>query len=226
MESVVFLQARLGSARLPHKALARIGQKSMLEHAMDSLKKVIADEHVLLTDQESLESFTPLAENCCFKLFVGDPDDVLLRFAQALEQYPARWIIRATGDNPFVSDDLANLLFSSFKNSDNDYCAFRGMPLGTGVELCRSSALLKANKEAVKRYDREHVMPYLYNNPDLFKIALKMAPSDYIYEQARVTVDTAKDLQDVRHIYHVLDGRVDCRGLVSFLKEMAYEKRA
>ena len=44
------------------------------------------------------------------------------------------------------------------------------MPLGMGVELVGSEALLRAEAEAREPPEREHVCPYLYGHPELFLV--------------------------------------------------------
>jgi len=49
----VFLQVRIGSTRLPGKAMLPLAGKSAVAHAMDALACVRADVHAILTDPDS-----------------------------------------------------------------------------------------------------------------------------------------------------------------------------
>ncbi|MQY76661.1 MAG: acylneuraminate cytidylyltransferase, partial [Spirochaeta sp.] len=49
----VFLQARLGSTRLPRKVLLPLKGGNVLQHALRSLRKIKADVYALLTDHSS-----------------------------------------------------------------------------------------------------------------------------------------------------------------------------
>src|SRR5690606_29140350 len=62
-------------------------------------------------------------------------------------------------------------------------------------------------KEASLPYEREHVMPYFYDQPGRFKVAVVEHEPDY--GALRWTVDTAEDLVLVREIFSRFDGSDD-----------------
>jgi spore coat polysaccharide biosynthesis protein SpsF len=201
MTAAVMLQVRLDSSRLPEKALMHLGTLSVIEHAMASLRTIPVDIHLLLTDESSASRLTPLAEKWNFKIFTGPKDDVLKRFVQAIEAYTPSRIIRATGDNPLVSAEMALKLLQLQEKAGWDYGRFVGLPLGCGVELASSRALLEADRETGDPYDREHVTPFLYRHPDRFKVALIEAPQQYRAADMRVTLDTGEDYLYLKRIF-------------------------
>ena len=162
----VFLQVRLDSLRLPKKALLELGGVTVIEHAMQSLRRVSAEHHVVLTDERSGPLLEPLAVKCGFDLFAGPRDDVLQRYVLAGRKFGVDRVVRATGDNPLVSWELASRLLSIHQEDNADFSAFDGPPLGTGVEIVEVAALERAVVESDDEYDHEHVTPYLYRNPD------------------------------------------------------------
>ena len=197
----VFLQVRLGSTRLPGKALMEIEGKAIITHAMESLKRVDAGCHVVLTDHASKAQLEPLADAAGFSLFAGSADDVLNRYVSAAAVYGVDTIIRATGDNPLVDAEAAELILESHLDTRADYSGFDDMPLGTGVEVLRVSALKTAEDESDEPYDHEHVSPYLYKNPGRFKINRIKAPDRLCLPGAMVTIDTAEDFEYVKALY-------------------------
>jgi spore coat polysaccharide biosynthesis protein SpsF len=217
----VFLQARLDSNRLPEKALLSLGGITIVEHAMRALTSVEADHYVLLTDDRSANRLRPLARLCYFDLFVGDPEDVLDRFNRAAQRYGVDTIVRATGDNPFVSPEATELALSLRRSNDADFAALAGLPLGTGVEVVCRRALEIAWKKASKPYDREHVTPFLYNHPERFSIVRAAAPEDLRCPEARVTLDT---WEDYRHLQGLVEDLrfsfpVEIRDIVGWYRE-------
>lgn len=199
----IFLQARLDSSRLPQKALALLGTRTILEHCMAALTCVPAHSHVLLTDERSADTFRPLAGNWGFELFVGSDLDVLDRFARAADLYGVDTIVRATGDNPLVCPMLARRILDEHRSISSDYSGFVGMPLGTGVEVLSSSALFEADRAARDSYCREHVAPYIYRHPMLFKTHRPIVETA-LQDDTHVTVDTPSDLEAVRHLFSEL----------------------
>ncbi len=60
----------------------------------------------------------------------------------------------------------------------------------------RFAALERAWREAASAYEREHVTPYLYRHPELFRLGSVEADEDRSY--LRLTVDYPEDLELVR----------------------------
>lgn len=223
----VFLQVRLGSTRLPGKALLPLAGRSSVEHAMDALRAIRADVHAILTDAASAPSLAPLAAGCGFETFIGPAEDVLLRYALAVEQYGVDTYIRATGDNPLVSGDLAEALLEFHLDNGADFSGYQGPPLGTGVEVTESAALLTASAQAVDPYEREHVSPFIYRRPERFKVLRPTAPERVCLPSASVTLDTAEDYAKLKEIYDSLyrGGPIPTETLVTWLRncEEAHE---
>jgi len=217
----VILQARLGSTRLPAKVLKPLGGTSLIEQAMMRLALVGADVLILATDKGSAPALAPAAERRGFELVVGPEDDVLARYCVAVRRFRPDLVVRATGDNPLVSYELARALLERRDAAPSDYSGFVGMPTGMGVELIASGALLKAEAEAVESFEREHVCPYLYGHPEHFSIDRPIAPAEYDLPGARVTVDTQADYDAVLRLYGALyDGRpIPDSSILEYLRE-------
>jgi spore coat polysaccharide biosynthesis protein SpsF len=75
----------------------------------------------------------------------------------------------------------------------------RTFPIGLDTEVCSFQALETAWQKATQPHQREHVMPYLYDNRQRFRILLV----DYIEDHGaqRWTVDTPEDLEVLRRVY-------------------------
>jgi spore coat polysaccharide biosynthesis protein SpsF len=215
------LQVRVESTRLPGKALIDIAGKSVIEHAMEALKSVPAEHHLLVTEKKSAEKLETLAEKSGFAIFVGPEEDVLGRYFLAAKEYEADTIIRATGDNPLVSPELARDILDSHRERGADYSGFLGMPLGLGVEIISRRGLETADREAKTRFYREHVCPYLYENPDRFIVNRPRVGKKHLLEEGRVTLDTEEDLVLIKRIFHDLyRGKpLDPEEIVRWLKE-------
>ncbi len=215
----IFLQARLDSTRLPRKALLPLAGRTVIEQVMTSLRRVRADVHLLLTDEASFPELEPYARACGFLAFAGPKEDVLARFALAAGRYPVDRIVRATGDNPLVSIELIELLLPLHREAHADYSAFAGPPVGTGVEIVETRALLDAERRAEDPYEREHVCPYLYRREGEYRIHRPTAPDEFCLPDALVTVDTAADYRFLVRLYSELHSGdpIDTRRLVEWL---------
>ena len=199
--TAVFLQVRLDSSRLPRKALAELGGRTITERCFDALANVQCDRRVLVTEPASLSELEPLARFAVWEVFVGSKDHVLDRFVQAARFTGTTTIVRATGDNPVVSATLANLLLEQHRSVKADYSGFVGAPLGTGVEILEVKALESAWASGPDDYEQEHVSPFLYRRPERFRIHRPEVPLACLAPEARVTIDTSDDLSYLRSLW-------------------------
>jgi spore coat polysaccharide biosynthesis protein SpsF len=83
----------------------------------------------------------------------------------------------------------------------------RTYPIGLDIEVCSFYGLEQAWAEAQLPHQREHVMPFFYEQPQRFRIYLLNHPVDY--GSLRWTVDTPQDLQLLRQICAHFAGRMD-----------------
>ncbi|MEY3133140.1 MAG: hypothetical protein RLZ29_1477, partial [Actinomycetota bacterium] len=102
--TVAVIQARLGSQRFPEKMLALLGNRSLLEWVVTRVRRSeMLDRVVVATTQESRDD--RLADECArlgVDVMRGPTDDVLARFAQAVEGDAADAVVRVCADNPFI----------------------------------------------------------------------------------------------------------------------------
>jgi len=197
----IFLQVRLDSSRLPRKALLKLSDSTVVEHAMHSLDSVRAEQRTLVTTLDSESELRPLAEKCGWGLFVGSKDDVLSRYVLAARETGAARLVRATGDNPLVSAAMANAALDLFDETAADFAGFSELPLGAGVEIVRVACLEEAYEEAEDPYEREHVSPFLYRRPERFRIVVPPAPDGYRAPDGRITLDTPEDYEFLTQLY-------------------------
>ncbi len=200
----VFIQVRLGSTRLPSKALLPLPGGTIIQHVMRSMSLVPCDTRALVTEAGSAEALAPLARQEGFAVFVGPEDDVLARYCMASRKYGVDTVIRATGDNPLTSAGLARSILEAHRRSGSDLSHYLGVPLGSGVEVVASKSLYAAEREAADPTEREHVTPFLYRHRERFHIEEPQAPAGFALAAARVTVDTEQDYLLVKRIFEDL----------------------
>jgi len=200
----VFLAARIGSRRLPRKALLPLDGMTILEAAMRALRQVEAGVYALLTDAASAPEFRTLAGAGGFELFEGPEEDVLGRYCLAARAFGVERIVRATGDNPLVSPAQTTRLLSLHDSGGFDLSHFLGPPLGTGVEVVEAAALYEAAKRATDPYEREHLTTHLYRNRHRYRVEEAVAPPEWTYSEGIVTVDTDADYRRVQRLFREL----------------------
>ena len=79
MKTVIIVQARMTSTRLPGKILKKVLGKSLLEYQIERLRRVkLADEIVIATTiNETDEPIVQLCNNLSTPYFRGSEEDVL-----------------------------------------------------------------------------------------------------------------------------------------------------
>jgi spore coat polysaccharide biosynthesis protein SpsF len=255
MNKVAIIQARMSSSRLPGKVMLDIAGQPMLQRVINRAKrsKLIDRVAVATTSDPSDDILELFCQKQALPCYRGSLVDVLDRFYQAARQYRADVIIRLTADCPLLDPDLLDLTVSAFLSpqiKDGEKLQFnldssvapgrfdfaanrlpppwqRTLPIGLDVEVCSYAALEIAWKEADQLYQREHVMPYLYEGVvfsnikptrDEWHIEHGSTPRDFMvallnhkpdYGNLRWTVDTPADLEFVRQVYAHFDGRED-----------------
>lgn len=196
---LAIVQARMSSSRLPGKVLKPILGRAMVARQMDRLALCKSiDRLVLATSREPSDD--PLAAIAAlegWRCHRGALDDVLDRFASAAAAHgPAGHIVRLTADCPLIDPEIVDLTVAHHLATGADYTSNalpgrRTFPDGLDTEVMTATALNRAAREAVTRPHREHVTPYLYENPALFKLAGLTQPRDL--GLLRWTVDVPAD---------------------------------
>lgn len=179
------IQARMTSTRLPGKVLMPAAGRPMLAHQVDRVRRASSIDTVCIATTLNADDdpVATLAEEIGVTVFRGSEHDVLDRFVRAAESVDAEIAVRLTGDCPLTDPALVDAVVAAFRESDPpaDYATNsfpRTWPIGLDVEVASMAALRMANDEATDTYDREHVMPFLYRQPERFRIARHPAPED------------------------------------------------
>jgi spore coat polysaccharide biosynthesis protein SpsF len=156
-----------------------------------------------------IESFCRANGWECFR---GSMSDVLDRYYQAARKFEADVVVRITADCPLIDPGLIDEAVQVFFDRKMDFVANRlpppfkrTYPIGLDVEVVSFIALERAWREAKEKFEREHVLPYLYEVEGRFKVLQLNYNKDL--GGLRWTVDTPEDLELVRQIFSRFNGR-------------------
>lgn len=206
MDSVAIIQARTGSTRLPKKILMKLNGVSIIESVLNQLSfsKNLNNKIVATTENQSDDILIELLKSLNVNYFRGNQNDVLDRFYQCAKYFHIKQIIRISGDAPFIDPSVIDQTISFFNDSNFDYVNNfdnkHRYPVGSEVEVFSFQTLENAWKNAKKSSEREHVTPYIYNNPEIFEIGHLEYPKNDL-SQYHWTVDRKEDLEFVKAIY-------------------------
>jgi spore coat polysaccharide biosynthesis protein SpsF len=197
MKILGIVQARTGSKRLKNKVLMKIEDKCILEILLERLKKSkkLDDVIVATTIKKEDDAIENLCNDLGIKIFRGSEKDVLSRFYNASKFYNGDVIVRITGDNPLTSVELIDEQVECLLKNNFNYVSTKNIILGLSSEVFTFDTLEISWKNAKEKYQREHVTPYIYEHPNLFKIFYLKPPEYLEREDIRLTIDTMEDFK-------------------------------
>jgi spore coat polysaccharide biosynthesis protein SpsF (cytidylyltransferase family) len=212
MKTIVLLQARMGSTRLPGKVLKKLAGKSILEHLIDRLRpSAHITQLVVATTTESADD--AIAQFCQEKnvsCYRGSEWDVLDRFYQAALPYQPDHVVRLTADCPLNNYEVVDFVVSAFLKSGCDYFSNSNnepnfLEDGFDVEVFSFRALEIAWKEATLLSEREHVTPFIKNSG---KFSCGWEKFDPRYTH-KLSVDSPDDFAAVERIFEYFADQPD-----------------
>jgi spore coat polysaccharide biosynthesis protein SpsF len=212
--TVAIIQARMGSSRLPGKVLQDIAGSPMLARVVARARRAETLDRVAVatTTEPDDDPIDSLCQSLDVPVYRGSLHNVLDRFYQAALVFEAGTVVRLTADCPLIDPGEIDHTVREFLAAGVDFAANRlpwgrTVPIGLDTEVCTFKALEKAWNEAQEPYEREHVMPYLYDHEGRFRVLLVNTTPDR--GSLRWTVDTPQDLELVRQVYARFPGRDD-----------------
>jgi spore coat polysaccharide biosynthesis protein SpsF len=212
VKTVAIIQAHMGSTRLPGKVLMDLGGKTVLARVVQRVRRAASVQQIIVATTASEKDDAVVTECDRFQVecFRGSEHDVLDRYYRCAKHCAADAVIRITADCPVIDPDLIDMTIRAFLKNPCDYATNAlepTYPRGLDVEVFTVAALARAWREAGQFYEREHVTPYLYEHPKLFRLVSVKADSDC--SQYRWTLDTVDDLELLRAVYASFENRDD-----------------
>lgn len=210
MKVVAVIQARMGSTRLPGKVLRRLGDRSVLAHAIARVHacplvdSVIVATTTLAADTAIAEEAARLGVGC----HRGSEADVLERYHEAAQMALADVVVRVTSDCPLFDPEVLTRMLETFRKADPtpDYLSNtleRSFPRGLDAEIFTRAALDSAHVAATQPHEREHVTPYLYGHPEAFTLHTFKREGESL-AHLRWTLDTEEDWEFMTAVFKAL----------------------
>jgi spore coat polysaccharide biosynthesis protein SpsF len=205
----VIIAARMGSQRLPGKALLPLKGLPMIAFIIRRLlRSELVKSYVLATtslkEDDELEI---IARNEGIDVFRGESEDVVKRFVDAAAKFDLEYVVRVTGDCPFVDgDSLDYCLGIAQQSKDFDLATTKSyFPVGIDYEIYNSKTMEFLNKKHLTPEEREHLTLAFYNEPQSFQIIPLQPPGSWPKVSEHFTVDQISDYHFVKSVVDSTD---------------------
>jgi spore coat polysaccharide biosynthesis protein SpsF len=206
--TVVIVQARMGSSRLPGKVLATLGDRTVLEHCLTRALAIPAIDAVCLATT-TLAIDAPITERAAetsgIVVVRGHPTDLLARYRMAAAATRADVILRITCDCPLIDPDVCGMVLALAAETGASFTSNNAMPEwphGLDCEVFTREALEQALREATASYDREHVGPWMRRAAGTPETHLAGPGGDIV--RYRWTLDYPEDLAFFQALWPLL----------------------
>ena len=209
-QTLVILQARMSSSRLPGKVMMKINDEPMIHWQIKRILEAtkVSDLVVATSVDATDDCLVDFLEANSIKVHRGSLRNVLSRFTEAATKYHYDALIRLTGDCPLVMPELINQMVDEFYELDVDYLSNTlepTFPDGLDIEIIRRGILEKLASFKLENMELEHVTFGVYTRPETFRLSNFKSKSNLSTE--RWTVDYQEDLEFVRAIFKKFAGR-------------------
>lgn len=218
---IAVIQARMNSKRLPGKVLMPLAGRNVLEHVAMRVRKahMVSEVIVATSINEEDAKIAEACEKLGVRVFRGSEEDVLDRFYRASLPLNSDHVVRITADCPMIDPEVIDSVIARHIKVGTDYTSNTLEPTypdGEDVEVFKMSALEKAWKNAKLSSEREHVTPYIRNNPQVFKLLSVVRPGDL--SGRRWTLDEDRDYRFLKEVFDSLYHLNNFFGITDILK--------
>lgn len=204
---LLILQARGGSKRFPEKILKKIQNVPIIKIILQRVQRSkLVDKIVVATSvNRSSNKLYKLVkkEKELVEVYRGSERNVFSRFYDIGKKYKPKYIVRITGDCPFVNPHLIDKYIKFILNNKYDYVSNvidRSFPKGLDVEVFKFSLLKKIYNSKLKLdlKTKEHVTSKMINGMNIKKYNFLIKEN---FSKINLSVDTLDDLKFVKKVY-------------------------
>ena len=221
------IQARMGSSRLPGKILLNGYDRPLLIHLIERIKKSKKiDKIIVATSKNKLDD---IIFNLCKKnkteVFRGDEKNVLLRYFNCAKKYKISTIVRITSDCPLIDHTIIDKMIQNYEIGKYDFYGNTHpatFPDGYDIEIFSFQALKKSFYNSKNNFQKEHVTPFIWDNPDKFLIGNYKNKKGNLHNHYRLTLDFIEDYYLIFFIFNYFypkNKSFKLEDIINFLKK-------
>jgi spore coat polysaccharide biosynthesis protein SpsF len=187
----------MASSRLPGKAMLPLGGVPMIQFVIERLRDTQYGGKIILatTQRADDDVLVQMGVKMGICVFRGADVDVAGRYVAAAHEFGLDWIVRVTGDCPFLDAQSLDHCLAQWQPKGAAIWTTKGIfPVGIDYELI-SCAALAAEWPAMSTEEREHVTLRFYGVEAERSYGRKQfsLPAGWVRGTKHLTVDTQED---------------------------------
>lgn len=214
MSTLVVIQARTGSTRLPGKVRLPLAGRPLLQRMVERVaaaqQQTPFDLVVATTTSPEDDSLVELCAEIEVPCFRGHPTDLLDRHYQAARAAGADTVVKIPSDCPLIDPAVIARVLTFYRENQGRYDFVSNLhpatyPDGNDVELMPMPLLEQAWKEASRLLEREHTTPFFWERPERFRLGNVAWETGLDYSMShRFTIDYQADYDFIAAVYDAL----------------------
>jgi spore coat polysaccharide biosynthesis protein SpsF len=209
---VIVVQARMSSSRLPGKVMMPILGKSLLFRMIERLQMTRHKAQIVIATSEhkSDDVIEQGAVHINIPCYRGSLNNLLDRHYQVAKQYNADIVLKIPSDCPLIDPRIIDDVLDFYFNNEDRYDYVSNLhpatfPDGNDVEIMTMPCIEKTWKEASRPLELEHTTPYIWENPEKFRIGNVTWETGKDYSMShRFTIDYEADYLFIKRVYEEL----------------------
>jgi spore coat polysaccharide biosynthesis protein SpsF len=214
VKTLVVVQARMGSTRLPGKVLLPLAGRPLLERLLQRLLAARSSFQLCVATSSAAEDepIRQLGRGLGVPVVSDHPTDLLQRHLAAGRALDADVVVKIPSDCPLIDPDVVDRVLGYYHEHAFELDFVTNLqppswPDGNDVEVMPMRLLELAAAEARESFQREHTTPFIWDQPERFRIGnVSWGGGRDLSKSHRFTIDYPEDYRFVSRIYDELYG--------------------
>ena len=206
MKSLIILQARVNSKRLPGKVLKKIEGIPLVILCAKRLNNTNIPLIISIpNDKQNIKLKKIIIKNR-LNYSLGPNLNVFLRFKKIISKLKDDTIIiRTTADNPLPDGKFIDEMLKLFEKKKLDFLDTTKknfiFPYGLAIQIFRAKIFNYVSKLKLNKSDREHVVTRISRLKNLKVLRIKYSKYEKFYTKKKLSIDNKNDLKFLRKIF-------------------------
>lgn len=189
------ITVRLGSTRLPRKAMRKVNGREIITYLIRRTKYFCSgslDLYICTTTEPENDEFDELADSLGVGIFHGDIHNILKRHLQCARANNLDFVLNVDGDDILCNPDYMKKIVELAERRDCDVIKTEGLPFGTN-SMGYYADVIEKTLDTVPQDILETGWGRVITDPSINRIRAIKAKENERLDAARMTLDYPED---------------------------------